>query len=146
MQSLPPRLITLDKCPGVRPIGIGEVIRRIVGKAILSVIGYEIQETAGAIQLCAGQQAGCELAVHAMREIFANPNTEGILLVDTNNAFNNLNHNAALLNIKAICPSLSKIPINTYRNSANLYVDGETLQSNEGTTKGDPLAMTMYSV
>ena len=118
----------------------------MLGKPI-SVIGYDIQEAAGAIQLCAGQQAGCESAIHAMREIFANPDTEGILLVDANNAFNNLNSNAAaLLNIKSICPSLSKILIITYRNSANLYVDGETLQSNEGTTQGDPLAMAMYSV
>ena len=29
------RLITLDKNPGVRSIGIGEVIRRIIGRTIL---------------------------------------------------------------------------------------------------------------
>ena len=29
------RLIVMDKQPGVRPIGIGEVARRIIGKAIL---------------------------------------------------------------------------------------------------------------
>ena len=49
------RLIALDKCPGVRPISVGEVVRPIIGKAILSVIGVEIQQSAGSLQLCAGQ-------------------------------------------------------------------------------------------
>ena len=31
------RLIPLDKKPGVRPIGIGETVRCIIGKAILGV-------------------------------------------------------------------------------------------------------------
>ena len=37
------RLVALDKCLGVRPIGIGKVLRRIVGKAILAVIGPDVQ-------------------------------------------------------------------------------------------------------
>ena len=28
------RLVPLDKCPGIRPVGIGEVVHRIVGKAV----------------------------------------------------------------------------------------------------------------
>ena len=30
------RLILLNKSPGLRPIGVGEVIRRIIGKAVSS--------------------------------------------------------------------------------------------------------------
>ncbi len=36
------RLIALDKCPGVRPIGVGETVRRIIGKAILAVIKVDV--------------------------------------------------------------------------------------------------------
>ena len=61
------RLIALNKCPGIRSIGVGEMARYILGKAILTTIRNEVQEAAGALQLCAGQQAGCKSAVHAMR-------------------------------------------------------------------------------
>ena len=40
------RLIPLDNNPSVRPIGVGEVLRRIVRKAILSVIKPEIMSSA----------------------------------------------------------------------------------------------------
>ena len=85
------RLIALDKNPGVRPIGVCETARRIIAKAILLVTRGDIQEAAGPLQLCAGQIAGAEAAVHATREAFLNSNTEGVLLVDASNAFNSLN-------------------------------------------------------
>ena len=58
------RLIPLDKCPGVRPIGVDEAPRRIISKAILRVIGNDVVDAAGPFQLCAGQVGG---ARHAQR-------------------------------------------------------------------------------
>ena len=140
------RLIALDKKPGVCPIGIGELPWRIIAKAVLSVISGDIQETTGSLQLCSGQTSGIEAAVHAMHEAYNDDSVQAILLVDASNAFNSLNREAALCNIQHLCPSLATILINTYRQPANLYVDGTTLLSREGTTQGDPLAMSMYSV
>ena len=44
------RLVPLDKCPGVRPVGIGEVVRRIVGKAVMKVVKRDLQEAIGSVQ------------------------------------------------------------------------------------------------
>jgi len=91
--------VPLDKKPGVRPIGIGDVPRRILAKAILSIVGNDIQLAAGALQTCAGQDAGAEAAIHAMRNLFEKENTEAVLLVDADNAFNRINRQAALHSI-----------------------------------------------
>ena len=69
-----------------------------------------------------------------------------MLLVDASNAFNSLSRHAALLNIQNICPALSKVLINTYRQDIQLFIDGDVLFSQEGTIQGDPLTMVMYAV
>ena len=140
------RLIALDKCPGVRSIGIGETVRRIIGKTIATTITEEIQDSAGPLQVCAGHISGCEAAVHAMHRVYESRETEAILLVDASNAFNSLTHRAALRNIQHLCPTLSKIITNTYRENPQLFIDGNILYSQEGTTQGDPLAMAMYAI
>ncbi len=39
-------------------------------KAILSILRSDIQDTIGIYQLCAGQPAGVEAAVHTAQELF----------------------------------------------------------------------------
>ena len=140
------RLIPLDKCPGVRPIGIGEVVRRIIGKSVMQTIKHNLQDAVGSLQLCAGQDAGCEAAFHAMNHIFTEDDTEAVILVDATNAFNRLNRQVTLLNCRAICPSMSPILTNTYRSDSWLFAGGQCMKSKEGTTQGDPLAMAMYAI
>ena len=103
-------------------------------------------DAAGCLQLCAGQCAGCEAAVHAMREIFTDQGTEGVSLVDASNAFNSLNRRAAILNMFQLCPPLATILTNTYHSASHLFIDGTSLLSREGTTKGDPLPMPIYAI
>ncbi|CAM1307783.1 Uncharacterised protein r2_g1768 [Pycnogonum litorale] len=81
-----------------------------------------------------------------MRELFENDNTEAVLLVDATNAFNSLNRAAMLHNFQKLCPILAPTVINIYRNNAELFTNGETIVSAEGTTQGDPLAMPVYAI
>ena len=146
MPFLACRLIALNKNPGVRPIGIGDTSRRIIAKAILSILRPDIQEVAGLHQLCAGQSAGAESAVHAARRLFESEETEAILLVDAKNAFNSINRYSALHNIGWQCPTFARVLINCYRTQSDLFIDNETISSQEGTTQGDPLAMPFYAL
>ena len=140
------RLIPINKNPGVRPIGVCEVLRRIVGKVIMKVVGNDVLQATGPIQLCSGQEAGAEAAVHAMRTLFEQEGTDAVMLVDATNAFNNLNRKVALLNISLLCPAIATVLINCYRGNAQLLVNGEIILSQEGTTQGDPLAMAMFAL
>ena len=126
------RLIALKKRPSVRPIVIGEVSWRIISKAILTILADEVREVAECIQLCAGQEAGCEAGVRAMAKIFDDDNTEAALLVDATNAFNLLSRRTALINIHATCPSIATALTNIYREDGNLYIQRQVLKSKEG--------------
>ena len=141
------RLIPLDKNPGIRPIGVGEVLRRIIGKTVTTFLKEEIQEAAGPLQVCAGHCAGAEAAIHAMSQVFAQEGTNGILLIDASNAFNRMNRSVAMHNIRIICKEMPIYIINSYRGPSRLFIcGGGEILSQEGTTQGDPLAMPWYSV
>ena len=140
------RLIALDKCPGVRPIGICETVRRIIAKEVLFATRGDLQEATGSQQPCAEQIAGIEAEVHAVRSLFSAEDTESIIQVDASNAFKSINRQVALRNAGVLCPSLAKILINTYRAASDLYIEGLVVLSEEGTTQGDPLAMPLYAL
>ena len=141
------RLIPLNKDPGVRPIGVGEILRRIIGKAVSWVLKLDVQKAAGPLQAATGLKGGAEAAIHAMREIFQHDETDAIILVDASNAFNRLKRMTALHNIQYLVPEFATILINTYRQPSRLFVTGgKELSSKEGTTQGDNLAMAFYAL
>ena len=68
-------------------------------------------------------------------------------MIDAANAFNSVNREAFLHNVKVICPSIATFVNNCYSTPSRLFViGGIELSSKEGTTQGDPIAMTVYAV
>ena len=91
----------------MRPIGVGEVLRRIMGKCVTKVTKPDVIDASGSLQACAGNKSGSEAAIHAMRELFEHDNSDAALLIDPSNAFNSLNRAATLHNIRVLCPSIA---------------------------------------
>ena len=103
------RLIPQDKNPGLRPIGVGAVLRRIAGKVIVSYLKEDVIQSVGSLQVCAGQDIGGESLIHAMRTIYEDQSAKVVLLVDASNAFNSISGNAFLHNVevlKNVIPSI----------------------------------------
>ena len=100
--------MALDKCPSVRPIGIGEVMHSITGRIIVDLIRQDLTSLGGNMQLCLGQKCGIEYAIHSLRHNFDDPENEAILLNDAKNAFNVFNRRTALENVKALCQRITE--------------------------------------
>ena len=107
------RSIAIDKCPGLRPVGVGEMARRIIGKAVMEVTGHKVQQSVGALH--AGHPVGVESAIHAVRDFLDDDSSDGILLIDADNAFNRIHRAVALWNVQYTCPAMKHVMINFYR-------------------------------
>jgi len=101
----------------------------------------------GTLQTCAGLESGIEAATHAVRKSYEEDNSECLLLVDTDNAFNKLNRKVSLENTKRLCPPMYTYLHNSYNTPAMLYLEnGDHILSQEGVTQGDNAAMAMYAL
>ena len=146
------RLVALDKCPGVRPVGIGEIFRRLLAKCVRHEAGAEATGACGIDQLCSGLSSGIDGAIHALRCLWQEHEEEedwGFLLVDARNAFNEGNRTAFLWTVRHRWPSAARFAFNCYRHWGQLVLraaDGTAviLYSMEGVTQGDPLSMDLY--
>ena len=64
------REVALDKMPGVCPLGIGDILRRLTAKCVLEAAGPQATDACGADQLCAGLKLGCEGGIHGMSALW----------------------------------------------------------------------------
>ena len=87
------------------------------------------------LQVCAGQDASVEVAIHAIYDIYQQDEVEGVHLANVENAFNSINRKAMLHNISTACPTISTFISNYYK----------ALNSKEGTTLWDTIAMGAYA-
>ena len=119
------RLVALDKCPGVRPIGVGQIWRRAIAKCVIAVVSDAAADACGTDQLCAGLSCGSEAAVHAAHmawDAHASEPDWGFLKIDATNAFNEQDRTMALWVARHEWPHGACFLFNCYRHYALLVI------------------------
>ena len=164
------RLSALTKAKGgIRPLGIGTVFSRMVGRLHTARLRPTKDEDTDVLQiegvaktlLGAGQTGvltpgGQEIVVHSL-QLTMQEHPEWIFVeLDATNAFNTLARNAIFKNAHAIAPELLPWLRTTYLHPSALYyiagddvvaeVNGVRLESKEGCRQGDPLGSLFYTL
>ena len=78
----------------------------------------------GLLQIAAGHNDGCEAAIHLLKDIYDEENTEAVLLIGALNAFNSINRKAFLHNIRIVCPEIVIFVTNCYQKASRLFIIG----------------------
>lgn len=135
-------IASLKKSGGVRPIAVGEVLRRLVSKCLMSVILPQAIECLSPLQLGVGIPGGSESIIHAVNLHLSsnNPSSDKpTLLVDFTNAFNSIDRSSMFSSIRQRLPSLSAWFESCYGSAPILYYRDRSLASCSGVQQGDPL-------
>ena len=82
--------------------------------------------------------------------IFKDENTDAVLLIDAENAFNLINREAFIHSVKIVCPAFatfSRFVSNCYLSSFRLFIIGDDeLKFTEGTIQGDPIVRIQNAI
>ena len=130
---------------GVRPIAIGEVLRRLTGKCLLETVKGEFFWPA---QLGVAIPAGVEVAVHTVRayvERHAASADRVLVKLDFENAFNTVSRTAMLGAVSSRFPHLARWVSWCYRAPPDLKFGAFTLKSAGGVQQGNPLGPLLFA-
>ena len=149
-------LVPLEKSGGgVRPIAIGEVLRRIACRAVCYQFRSDFAAHFPHHQFGVNVQGGVEQVVLAVRAHLQRFQSAGapcaIYRMDCRNAFNSMRRAAFLSELLRSFPSLVPLVASFYTRAGRLFVrsaDGSvaTVLSTDGTQQGDPLGPFLFAL
>ena len=131
---------------GVRPIAVGEVFRRLVGKCLCASVKEDAQQYFHPLQVGVATPLGVEAAVHSARSWMqrAAPG-KGLLKLDFRNALNIVSRDVALQEVRHRFPTLARWTQWCYASPAHLQFGQHRLASETGVQQGDPLGPLLYA-
>ena len=128
---------------GVRPVAVGETLRRMVGKALLATTAARDEiSRLSPLQTGIGIRGAAEAVGMGCQSMVNHLGMQSgwvLLKVDLSNAFNSISRKAVLNGAIQYCPSTYNFLRFAYTCSAPLFTGGKMIWSREGTHQGCPL-------
>ena len=145
------RLIALPKGNGdVRPIAIGETLRRLTAKVICLQLRPSFSSYFSPLQHGVATRGGSEMLVHHVQRLLEENPEFGVLKTDVSNAFNSVSRQHLLQEVASHFPELYGHVKQMYgQSSPLLYFNGHNtciIESQEGVHQGDPLGPALFSL
>ena len=135
---------------GLRPIAVGEVLRRLTSKCVSRAVHTDATEVLSPLQVGVGIPVGCESIVHSvvnLQEDFSiPPESRCALLVDFSNAFNSVNRACMFQEVRSRIPSMAAWVESCYGSQPLLYFGDHKLFSCCGVQQGDPLGPLCFAL
>lgn len=140
------RLVAIKKKGGgIRPIAIGDTLRRLTAKCITSLVKDHISSIVSPSQLGCGVKFGIEAAVHSCRLAIDQCCEESAMAkLDFANAFNSVRRDSVAEAVSSLAPELSTFFSLCYEKDSLLSFGDELIVSADGLQQGDPLAPILF--
>ena len=140
------------KTGGVRPIAVGETLRRLTSKALQHLLSPSITATLLPLQKGINLPEACTHTVHVINHLMhasspASSPPQYALTVDLSNAFNTISRESVHASLARFIPSLIPWFLATHSTPATLYIpDSPPILSREGVQQGDPLGPVFFAL
>ena len=134
---------------GIRPISVGETLRRLVSKCLNALVKKEAEMLFSPTQLGVGVKGGCEIIVHSVRsliDIHSSSNDKCLLKIDFKNAFNLIYRESIISQVAKYFPGLLNWTLFTLLPESKLFIGNEFILSSRGVQQGDPLGPLLFSL
>ena len=131
---------------GVRPIAVGETLRRLVSKCAVASVKDEARGFFAPTQVGVAVPGGVEAAVLAVSTALTENPDLVALKVDFRNAFNEVDRGTFLAEVEEHFPGLSRWAWWCYGKQSYLQFAGEVVVSAAGVQQGDPLGPLLFDL